>query len=187
MQKDVLVETIMTEQALDRTIKRMAHEIVEQHEGKYNLVIIGLKTRGEFLANRLCQEISLIDSNISFEKGVLDVTLYRDDFRTNIKVPDISVNDLPFSIDDKKVILVDDVIYTGRSVNAALNAIMDLGRPKKIQFAALIDRGLRELPIRPDYIGCPVKTFSSQAIKVKLKEIDKEDGVDLIKIKKSDI
>ncbi len=178
--KDIVIETIMNGQALERTLKRIAHEIIEQDEEGADLAIIGMKTRGEFIASRIAAEIKKVDS-IKFDQGVIDVTLYRDDFRTNIKVPDISVDDISFSLDNKKVILVDDVIYTGRSVNAALNAIMDLGRPKTIQFAALVDRGHRELPIRPDYIGYYVKTLSSQSIKVKLKEIDNEDGVYLIK------
>ena len=110
--------------------------------------------------------------------------MYRDDFRSNLKVPNISIDDMPFTIDDKKIILVDDVVFTGRSILAAINALMDRGRPKIIQLAALIDRGLRELPIKPDYVGEVVKTLPAQKIRVKLSEIDNEDSVYLVEEKK---
>ncbi len=171
--------TVMDKVKLSKTIKRIASEIVENHQEKYPLVIVGLKTRGEYIANRIYAEI-LKTENMKLEKGVLDSTLFRDDFRMNLKVPSFSVNDMPFSIDDKKVILVDDVIFTGRSVNAAINALMDRGRPRIIQFAVLIDRGLRELPVKADYIGEVVKTLPTQEIRVKLEEIDKEDAVYLV-------
>ena len=179
---DNIIHTIMDENKLQKIIKRIASEIIADYKGEYKLVIIGLKTRGEFIANRIIQEIRN-NENIEIETGVLDATLYRDDFRINLKVPNISIHDMPFTIDDKKIVLVDDVVFTGRSILAAINALMDRGRPKIIQFAALIDRGLRELPIKSDYIGEVVKTLPSQEIRVKLSEIDREDSVYLIEKK----
>lgn len=172
-------DTIMDAKAVDRTIKRIASEIVEHYKGIHDLVIVGMKTRGEFIAERIIKEIQKID-NINVEKGVIDATLYRDDFRTNLKVPNISINDMPLLIDNKKLILVDDVLFTGRSLHAAINAVMDLGRPKIIEFAAMIDRGHRELPLRPDYIGKEVKTLETQEIRVRIKEHDGEDIVYLV-------
>lgn len=179
MPNSKILHTIMDKSQLSKTIKRIASEIIENDQGEYPLVIVGLKTRGEFLAKRIYDEI-LKNENIKPEIGFLDATLFRDDFRLNLKVPNFSVNDMPFSIDNKKVILVDDVVFTGRSVLAAINALMDRGRPKIIKFAALIDRGMRELPVKPDYIGETIKTLPSQEIRVKLEEIDKEDAVYLV-------
>lgn len=170
---------VFDSQGMQRTITRMASEIIENYNGIYDLVLIGLKTRGEFLANRLYDEIKKID-NINIEKGVIDITLYRDDYRTNLKIPHFNLEDLPFSIDNKKVILVDDVLFTGRSVHAAMNAIMDLGRPKIIEFASLIDRGHRELPISSNYTGKYVSTLLGQDVSVKMREIDGDDVVTLI-------
>ncbi|MFO7810730.1 MAG: bifunctional pyr operon transcriptional regulator/uracil phosphoribosyltransferase PyrR [Candidatus Delongbacteria bacterium] len=173
-----ILHTVMDKTKLTKTIKRIASEIIEDDRGKYPLVIVGLKTRGEFLADRIWNQLGDIGDNI--EKGVLDATLFRDDFRHNLKVPNFSVDDMPFTIDDKKVILVDDVVFTGRSVLAAINAIMDRGRPKLIQFACLIDRGLRELPVKPDYTGKIVKTLPTQEVRVRMEEIDSEDAVYLV-------
>jgi len=174
-----ILHTIMDKIQLLKTIKRIASEILENDKGEHTLVILGLKTRGEFIAKRIYNEIK--NSGVSdAEFGVLDATLFRDDFRSNLKVPNFSVSDMPFSVDGKKVVIVDDVIFTGRSVNAAINAIMDIGRPKLIRFAAIIDRGHRELPIAPDFIGEVIKTLPTQEIRVKLTEVDKEDAVYLV-------
>lgn len=174
-----ILHTIMDKIQLLKTIKRIASEILENDKGEHPLVILGLKTRGEFIAKRIYNEIK--NSGVSdAEFGVLDATLFRDDFRSNLKVPNFSVSDMPFSVDGKKVVIVDDVIFTGRSVNAAINAIMDIGRPKLIRFAAIIDRGHRELPIAPDFIGEVIKTLPTQEIRVKLTEVDKEDAVYLV-------
>jgi len=140
-----------------------------------------MKTRGEYIANRIITELEKLEV-LNVERGVIDSTLYRDDFRTNLKVPNISINDMPFSIDNKKLILVDDVLFTGRSLLAAINALMDLGRPSIIEFAALIDRGLKELPISSNYVGKVVKTLPSQEIRVKLNEVDNEDVVYLVEL-----
>jgi len=169
----------MDKSKLAKTIRRIASEIIENDKGEYTLVIVGLKTRGEFIARRIYNEIKIAGLS-SAEFGVLDATLFRDDFRSNLKVPNFSVTDMPFSVDGKKVVIVDDVIFTGRSVNAAINAIMDIGRPKMIQFAAIIDRGHRELPVAPDFIGEVIKTLPTQEIRVKLTEVDKEDAVYLV-------
>ncbi len=177
-----IIHTILDKKSLNRTIKRIASEIAEKNQDDDSLlVIVGMKTRGEYIANRIIAELKKLEvSNV--ERGVIDSTLYRDDFRTNLKVPNISINDMPFSIDNKKLILVDDVLFTGRSLLAAINALMDLGRPSVIEFAALIDRGLKELPISSNYVGKVVKTLPTQEIRVKLEEVDNEDVVYLVEI-----
>lgn len=170
---------LIDEKGLERIIIRMAHEILEKNKGAKNLVLIGMRTRGEYLANRIYEKIKEIE-NIELPLGVLDVTLYRDDFRMRLKQPEVSVTNITFSIDEKNVILIDDVLYSGRTVRAALDALMDLGRPGTIQLCVLIDRGHRELPIRPDYTGKNTPTSINEEVKVKLKEIDNEDAVYLI-------
>lgn len=173
-----ILHTIMDKVKLARTINRIAYEIMENDKGDFPLVLAGLKTRGEFIARRIYEEIKKNGGDTEF--GVLDATLFRDDFRHNLKVPSFSVNDMPLVVDDKKIVIVDDVIFTGRSVLAAINAIMEMGRPKIIQFAAIIDRGHRELPVAADFIGEVVKTLPAQEIRVKLTEVDKEDSVYLV-------
>lgn len=170
---------LIDEKGLERIIIRMAHEILEKNKGAKNLVLIGMRTRGEYLANRIYEKIKEIE-NIELPLGVLDVTLYRDDFRMRLKQPEVSVTNITFNIDEKNVILIDDVLYSGRTVRAALDALMDLGRPGTIQLCVLIDRGHRELPIRPDYTGKNTPTSINEEVKVKLKEIDNEDAVYLI-------
>lgn len=167
---------IVDEQGLDRILTRIAHEILEKNKGSDNLVLIGMRTRGEFLAKRIREKIRLID-NVDLPLGVLDVTLYRDDFRTRMKQPEVSVSDITFDINEKDVILIDDVLYTGRTVRSALNALMDLGRPSSIQLSILVDRGHRELPIRADYVGKNIPTSQNQEVKVKMIEVDEEDAI----------
>lgn len=166
----------------DRILTRISHEVLEKNRGSENLVLIGMKTRGEFLAKRIQQKIKSIDKE-TIPFGVLDVTLYRDDFRTRLKQPQVSVSDITFDINEKNVVLVDDVLYTGRTVRSALNALMDFGRPATIQLCILIDRGHRELPIRADYVGKNIPTSSNEEIKVKMNEIDGEDAIYLVEIK----
>jgi pyrimidine operon attenuation protein/uracil phosphoribosyltransferase len=173
---------LVDEPGFNRIITRIAHEILEQNKGSKNLVLVGMRTRGEFLARRLFLKIKEIEK-IELPLGVLDVTLYRDDFRTRLKQPEVSVSDITFNINEKDIILVDDVLYTGRTVRSALNAIMDLGRPNTIQLFVLIDRGHRELPIRADYVGKNIPTSTDEEIKVKLTEIDTEDAIYLIDTK----
>ncbi len=173
--------TVIDSVGLQRTITRLAHEILEKNRGAKNLVLIGIRTRGEFLAKRLKEKISEIE-NIDLPFGVLDATLYRDDFRMRLKQPEISVTDIKFDISEKDIILIDDVLYTGRTVRAALDALMDLGRPNSIQLCVLIDRGHRQLPIKANYVGKNIPTSINEEIKVKLKEVDEEDAVYLVDI-----
>jgi len=168
-------------EGLDRILTRITHEILEKNKGSKDLVLIGMRTRGEFLARRIQSKLKNIDG-ADLPIGVLDVTLYRDDFRTRIKQPEISVSNITFDINDKYIILMDDVLYTGRTVRSAMNAIMDLGRPASIQLFILVDRGHRELPIRADYVGKNVPTSQNEEIKVKLSEVDEEDAIYLIEI-----
>jgi pyrimidine operon attenuation protein/uracil phosphoribosyltransferase len=170
---------IIDEEGLSRIITRIAHEILEKNKGSQSVVLMGMKTRGEFLARRLFDKITQIEK-IELPLGVLDVTLYRDDFRTRLKQPEVSVSNITFDINGKDVIIIDDVLYTGRTVRSALNALMDFGRPRTIQLCVLIDRGHRELPIRADYIGKSIPTSNKEEIKVKMKEIDGEDAIYLM-------
>ncbi len=173
---------IIDDQSFERIITRISHEILEKNKGSKTLVLLGMRTRGEYLAKRIFNKIKDIE-NIDLPFGVLDVTLYRDDFRTRLKQPQVSVSDITFDLTEKNIILVDDVLYTGRTVRSALNAIMDMGRPSTIQLMVLIDRGHRELPIKADYVGKNIPTSNDEEIKVKMKEIDGEDSVYLVNIK----
>lgn len=170
---------IIDEIGFNRTITRLAHEIVEKNKGIQNVVIIGMRTRGEFIARRIQKKIGEIESSLP-ELGILDVTLYRDDFRTRLKQPEVSVTNISFDITEKHIVLVDDVLYTGRTVRAALDALMDLGRPHSIQLCVLIDRGHREMPIIADFVGKSIPTSINEEVKVRMKEIDEEDAVYLI-------
>ena len=161
--------------ALDRALTRIAHEILEKNGGAKNLTFVGLRTRGVTLAQRLMAKIAAIDG-ASPPVGTLDITLYRDDLGMR-GAPVIRGTDIPFSIKDKTVILVDDVLFTGRTIRAALDALIDLGRPRMIQLAILVDRGHRELPIRPDYIGKNLPTSRRESVAVRLMEHDGEDRV----------
>ena len=173
---------IIDNDGLNRIITRIAHEILERNKGTQNLILMGMRTRGEFLANRIFSKIKEIE-NIELPLGVLDVTLYRDDFRTSLKQPEVSVSNITFDINEKNIILIDDVLYTGRTVRSALDAIMDLGRPNTIQLFVLVDRGHRELPIRADYVGKNIPTSIDEEIKVKMIEVDGEDAIYLIDVK----
>ena len=168
---------------LDRILTRISHEILEKNKGSENLVLMGMRTRGEFLAARIAKKIKQIDE-IELPLGILDVTLYRDDFRTSLKQPQVSVSNITFDINGKDIILIDDVLFTGRTVRSALNALMDFGRPASIQLFILIDRGHRELPIRADYVGKNIPTSVYQEIKVKMEEIDGEDSIYLVELNK---
>lgn len=174
---------IIDDQNFVRIISRISHEILEKNKGSNTLVLLGMRTRGEFLARRILNKIKEIEG-IDIPFGVLDVTLYRDDFRTRLKQPQVSVSDITFDLTEKDIILVDDVLYTGRTVRSALNAIMDMGRPSTIQLVVLIDRGHRELPIKADYAGKNIPTSIDEEIKVKMKEIDGEDSVYLVEVEK---
>lgn len=173
-------QQIIDAEGLSRTLTRLAHEIVERNRGVDNLAILGIRTRGVPLANRIIDKIYEIEHK-KLPLGILDVTMYRDDVFKKIKRPVVQTTEIDFDIDGKIVILVDDVLYTGRTVRAALDAIVDFGRPTAIQLAVLIDRGHRELPIRADYVGKNIPTSTEEEVKVKVKELDDMDGVFLSK------
>lgn len=160
-----------------RIIRRIAHEILERNKGASNLVLVGIRTRGVFLANRLAGAIDEIEGN-SVEVGALDVSLYRDDIATR-RSPKVGVTQIDFDINGKRLVIVDDVLYTGRTTRAALDAVMDFGRPEVVQLAVLVDRGHRELPVRADYVGKNLPTSGNEKVKVSLEEVD---GVDMVEI-----
>lgn len=166
---------LMDEKAISRAITRISHEIVERNKGVEDVVLVGIKTRGVHIAKRICKKIEQIE-NIKLNTGELDITLYRDDLKS-INVKPINNSNIEFDINDKIVILIDDVLYTGRTVRSALDALVDIERPKSIQLAVLVDRGHRELPIRADYVGKNVPTSKNEIISVKLTETDEEDSV----------
>lgn len=173
--------TLMEGDALKRVLVRMSHQIIEKNKSVEGLCLIGIKTRGVPLAKRIAQNISAIE-NKSVEMGALDITLYRDDLTDIAEDPVINSTDIGVEVTGKNIVLVDDVLFTGRTVRAAMDAIMSLGRPATIQLAALVDRGHRELPIRADYVGKNVPTSRSEIISVKLTEMDETDKVDLFEI-----
>lgn len=173
--------TIVDSNGLSRTMTRLAHEIIEKNKGTEGLVIIGLRTRGDFIARRIALKIQEIE-DVELPVGALDVSFYRDDFRETMKHPRVQLSDISFNIDGKHVILIDDVLYTGRTIRAALDALMDYGRPASIQLAVLVDRGHREIPIAPDYIGKNIPTSIGEEVRVKMKEIDDEDCILLVEV-----
>ena len=169
-------KTIMDAKALERALTRIAHEIIEKNRGIDDIVILGIPTRGVYIARRLKDILNAIEG-ILLPVGAVDATLYRDDIGMKHDQPILKETDIPVSIDNKKVIIADDVLFTGRTIRAAMNVIMDFGRPSSIHLAALIDRGHREIPIRPDYIGKNVPTSIQEKVKVRLKETDGVDEV----------
>nr|WP_290370454.1 bifunctional pyr operon transcriptional regulator/uracil phosphoribosyltransferase PyrR [Paenibacillus plantiphilus] len=178
---------IMDETAIRRALTRIAHEIVEKNKGIEDCVLIGIRTRGIYLAERLAQRIHEIEGH-PVEVSELDITSYRDDRKAIIKLAggesaaaaESGIVAKPMIVQDKRVILFDDVLYTGRTIRAAMDALMDCGRPQNIQLAVLVDRGHRELPIRPDYVGKNVPTSKQEQIVVSLQEVDDEDKVTII-------
>ncbi len=167
---------IMDAEAIRRTIIRMAHEIVERNKGTKELALIGIRTRGAIVAQRLAKEIEVIDKHM-VSVGSLDITLYRDDLSRIAPNPVVHATDIPFDLTDLRIVLVDDVLFTGRTIRAGLNAISDLGRPKLIQLAVLVDRGHRELPIRADYVGKNVPTQLRERVDVRLNELDETEAI----------
>ncbi len=165
--------------ALERTLNRLAHEILEKSSSTEDIAIIGIRTRGEFLAKRIAKKIQEIEG-VEIPVGVLDIVMYRDDFRVKHKLPAVEVTDIPFGIDNKTLILVDDVVYTGRTIRAALDALVDFGRAAKIRLAVLVDRGHREMPIKPDYVGKNFPTADDEEIRVKVTEVDDKDEILLV-------
>ena len=172
---------IMDENAIGRTLLRLAHEVVEKHRGIKDMVIVGIRNRGDCLAKRIIQTIKEMEGEEP-PLGILDITLYRDDFQSLSEAAVVQDTEINFDITNKKIILVDDVLYTGRTIRAALDAIIDFGRPACIQLAVLIDRGHRELPIKADFVGKNVPTSVNEQIKVHVNEVDGEDKVLLVEI-----
>jgi len=169
---------VMDADRIDRTLTRIAHEIVERNRGVDELALVGVRTRGVTLARRLARRLLNITSE-EVPTGALDITLYRDDLMRSPVGPQplIRRTEIPFSIDDRKILLVDDVLYTGRTVRAALDALIDFGRPKVIQLVVLVDRGHRELPIKADYVGKNLPTSLKESVQVRLHENDGADEV----------
>ena len=161
---------------VSRAITRIAHEVLERNQGSSSLAVVGIRTRGEFMAERLVAKIKEIEA-AEIPLGVVDITLYRDDISNSAEQPLVRGTSLPFDVDKTNIILVDDVLFTGRTVRAALDAIIDFGRPKSVQLAVLCDRGHRELPIRPDYVGKNLPTSRDELVEVCLSEADGEDAV----------
>lgn len=170
---------ILNSKDLKRALRRIAHEIIEKNKGIENLCLVGIQRGGIILAKRLASQIESIEGGY-IEVGALDITLYRDDFNIKKEQPVVKTTDIPFSITDKTVVLVDDVLFTGRSIRAAMDALIDFGRPASIQLAVLIDRGHRELPIRADYVGKNIPTSFKDRVEVYLEEENKQDKVVLI-------
>ncbi|MCO6429549.1 MAG: bifunctional pyr operon transcriptional regulator/uracil phosphoribosyltransferase PyrR [Deltaproteobacteria bacterium] len=171
---------VLDAETISRCISRISYEIVEKDRDVSNLAIVGIRTGGEFIAKRLQQRIEEIEkAKIAF--GVIDITLYRDDLSHQSAQPTLRGTDLPFSISGTRIVLVDDVLYTGRTIRAALDAIIDFGRPSRVELACLVDRGHREVPIRPDYVGKNLPTNRQEFVRVRLTEMDySTDGVYLI-------
>ncbi len=167
---------IMDEAAFSRSVTRLAHEILERNTGAGNIVIVGIRTRGEFLARRIARKIEEVE-NVSLNIGFLDITMYRDDLLGKLEQPRLQGTDILFDITDRHVILIDDVLFTGRTIRAALDELIDLGRPRTIQLAVLVDRGHRQLPIKADYVGKNIPTAIGESIRVHMKEVDGEDSV----------
>lgn len=172
-------KVLLDKKAIERTINRITHEILEKNAGSSGLSLIGIRTRGIYLANRIQKIIEKIE-NIALPVGVLDITMYRDDL-SKIKSPEVKRTDIPFDVNNMTIILVDDVMHTGRTTRAAIDAIMDLGRPKRIQLAVLVDRGDRELPVHPDYAGLVYSVHRKEEVLVRLTDIDGKDEVVVVR------
>ena len=170
---------VMSADDLRRALRRIAHEIVERNQGASNLVFLGVPHPGPVLASRLAKAVSEFEG-VDVLTGAIDISLYRDDLRQRVLTPDIYPTEIPDDVNDKDVVLVDDVLYTGRSARAALDALTDFGRPRSIQLAVVVDRGHRELPIRADYVGKNIPTAPHESVEVSLAEIVGEDAVRIV-------
>jgi pyrimidine operon attenuation protein/uracil phosphoribosyltransferase len=170
---------LMSATEIDRTLQRLAHEIVEKSGGTQHLALVGIRRRGVPLAQRLAKAIRGIDGS-EVPVGTLDITLYRDDLTMVAEQPVVQSSEIAFPVDDKDLILVDDVLYTGRTTRAAINGLFDLGRPRRIRLCVLIDRGHRELPIEASFVGRNVQTSDTEIIEVRLRETDNEERVKLV-------
>lgn len=171
---------ILDAQAIERALNRIAHEILERNRGTEGLALVGIRTGGAHLARRLVERIQAIEGG-PVDLGILDITLYRDDLALRKAQPVLRKTEIPFDVTNRRIVLVDDVLFTGRTIRAALDGIMDLGRPRCIQLAVLIDRGHRELPIRPDYVGKNIPTAREERVKVRLLEEGETDAVVVVR------
>ena len=171
---------VIDEQAFQKAVVRLAHEILERNKNVETIALVGIRTRGEFLANRLGRVIREIAKK-DVPLGMLDITLYRDDLQIRLDNPELKGTEIQFDVTGKNIVLVDDVLYTGRTIRAALDALMDMGRPSTIQLAVMVDRGHRELPVRADFVGKNVPTADDEEIKVLMKEVDGKDAVVITK------
>lgn len=167
---------VLDEKGIKRSLVRISHEIVEKNKGVEDVVLIGVKRRGEPIAERISKNIEIFEG-VKVPVGSVDITLYRDDLTKKYEQPHMNSERINIDIDNKTVIIVDDVVYTGRTVRAAIDAIFHQGRPKMIQLAVVVDRGHRELPIRPDYVGKNIPTSKTEMVSVEVSEIDGEDAV----------
>ena len=170
------IETVLDKKGINRAITRISHEILERNNGAESLVIIGILTRGADIAKRIASKIKEIEG-VDIPVGLMDINLYRDDVHQKLDQPIIQRTEILFDVVDRNLILVDDVLFTGRTIRAALDQIIDFGRPRSIQLAVIIDRGHRELPIRPDYVGKNIPTSKDDRVMVKLSERDEDDSV----------
>lgn len=171
---------VMDKEGIKRILRRVSHEIIEKNQGVENLAVIGIKTRGAFLAERIADNLKKIEGQ-QVQVGAVDITLYRDDLTEVAEQPVVHSTDIGFDITGMKIVLVDDVLFTGRTVRCALDELIDFGRPANIQLAVLIDRGHRELPIRPDYVGKNLPTGRQESIEVRITETDETEEIVLIK------
>jgi pyrimidine operon attenuation protein/uracil phosphoribosyltransferase len=176
---------IMDSKTIARSMMRISHEILERNRGAKNMAILGIKTRGAYLAERIAKIIESIEET-EIPVGLMDINLYRDDTQGKKEQPIIQKTEILFDVVNKIIILVDDVLFTGRTIRAALDQIVDFGRPNSIQLAVLVDRGHRELPIRADYIGKNIPTSADELVKVKITEVDGEDSVSIVKDQKNE-
>lgn len=175
----------MDSHALDLALTRITHQILERNRNFSKFGVVGMQTRGVYLAQRIVKKINALE-NLNLSSGTLDTTLYRDDYRSGFRQPMVRITDIPFDINEMNLVLVDDVLYTGRTVRAALDALMDFGRAKSIQLAVLVDRGNRELPIRADYVGKKITTLHKQEVALKVNETDGEDSLWLMELEEGD-
>ncbi len=179
LERIYMAKEIIDAIGMKRALMRMTYEIVERNKGTENLVLVGIKTRGLYLAQRIAANLKKLE-DVEITVGAIDVSQYRDDLPESKKEKMIHDQQLDFDITDKNVVLVDDVLFTGRTIRAALDALMDQGRPAKINLAVLVDRGHRELPIRPDFIGKNIPTAMNEEVKVSMTEVDDKDSIELI-------
>jgi len=168
---------VMDARAIERALVRVAHEVIERNRGTADLALVGIRSRGIHLAQRIRRTIEAIEGGADLPYGVIDITLYRDDLDRGVQNPEVRGTDVPFDVESRRILLVDDVLFTGRTIRAAMDALVDFGRPKSIQLAVLVDRGHRELPIKADYVGKNLPTAPDEQVHVRLAEADGVDEV----------